>query len=157
MLAHCQACVVGSKDCILLHAGSAGHEQDPITSAHRRRAVCSLAASELKNGNTAEALRLYERLLGQRQRGAAASALSAFEHILGSSAVRAQPSPPDRESNAEHWAHGDYGWALFIAGRLEVNTVQRLPSSITTTCNIGLCKDNLRWHMLCRRLGTSWR
>ena len=119
--------------------------------------MCSLAASELKGGNAAEALRLYERLLGHQQRGAAASPLSAFEHILGSSAVHAQPSPPDTVSNAEHWVHGNYGWALFMAGRLKVNAEQRLPSTITVACSMGQCKHVFRWHMLCRRLGTTWR
>ena len=101
-------------------AGPALHTEESITSAHTRQAVRGLAACELNSGNTAEALRLYERLLGHQQPQAAANPLAAFEHILGSAAVSAQPPHSDDLPDAEHWAHGEYGWALFTAGRLEV-------------------------------------
>ena len=63
---------------------------------------------------------MYERLLSKQPVRAAANPLAAFQHILGASAVSAQPSPQGTDQEAEHWAHGGYGWALFKAGRLKV-------------------------------------
>ena len=63
---------------------------------------------------------MCERLLGKQPVRAAANPLAAFQHILGPSAVNAQPSPQGSDQDAEHWAHGGYGWALFKAGRLKV-------------------------------------
>ena len=137
-----------------MHAGSVGHPQGPISSANRRRAVSGLAAAELKSGNTAEALRLFECLLGRQQRKASANPLAAFEDILGSSAARAQPSPPDHSVEAEHWAHGEYGWALFTAGRLKVRPLlSRLQLPAISAMHV----SRLRGHMLCRTLGANWR
>ena len=79
-----------------------------------------LAACELSSDNAPEALRMCERLLGKQPAKAAANPLAAFQHILGPSAVIAQPSPQESNQEAEHWAHGAYGWALFKASRLKV-------------------------------------
>ena len=72
---------------------------------------------------------MWERLLGKQPARAAASSLAAFQHILGASAVSAQPSPQGSNQEAEHWAHGWYGWALFKAGRLKVAACPPLNAS----------------------------
>jgi hypothetical protein len=112
--------VVGLGSVCCRIAGSAAHAQGSITDAVQRQAVRGLAACELSSGNTPEAVRLYERLLGKEPSRAAAHPLAAFQHILGPSAGGVQPSPQGDDQQAEHWAHGGYGWALFEAGRLKV-------------------------------------
>ena len=65
-------------------------------------------------------------MLGRQQRSAAPNPLApnplaAFEHLLGSAAVRGAEAPQPQEPEAEHWAHAEYGWALYKAGRLQVS------------------------------------
>ena len=69
----------------------------------------------------AEALRLCERALGRQQRSAAPNPMAAFEHLLGSAAVRGAKVAQLQEPEAGHWAHAEYGWALYKAGRLQVS------------------------------------
>lgn len=116
-------------------AGSTAQTQGPVTGLLQREALRGLAACELKTGNTAGALRTYKRLLGIGQPPEAApNPLAAFEHLLGTSASRGQPSPDQAKAvKAQHWAHGEYGWALFQAGRLQVLS-GCLPCSVSPAC-----------------------
>jgi hypothetical protein len=84
-----------------------------------------LAEAAQRRGDLEAARQLLVRILGpatsQPQQPAAASALSAFEHILGAAAVSAPPSAAEPSTaDAEHWAHGDYGWLLFNKGDYQV-------------------------------------
>lgn len=98
----------------------------------QRQALRGLARAAALRGNTEAAERLYERILGKaarlsghrqaQQERAAASAISAFEHLLGGGEPNgaAEEEPDQAPATAEHWAHGDYGWLLHEQGRHEV-------------------------------------
>jgi len=97
-----------------------------------RQALRGLARAAAARGDTEAARQLHVRILGaalaqsvppasSAQRPSQANPLAAFQHILGAAALGPaapvqETSPPD----ADHWAHGDYGWFLFEQGDFEV-------------------------------------
>jgi hypothetical protein len=100
----------------------------------QREALRGLARAAALRGDAEAAGQLYARILGKaarlsghrqvQQERAAASAMSAFEHLLGGGAPNGsaeEVEEPDQAPRAaEHWAHGDYGWLLLEQGRHEV-------------------------------------
>ena len=99
-----------------------------------RRALSGLACAAAARGDREAARQLHARVLGPamshppppRSARAPSNPLAAFEHILGAAArvpaagpeaaAVSETTPPD----AEHWAHGEYGWFLFNEGNYEV-------------------------------------
>ena len=114
------------------HAGNAVEKPTWKLTRSQRQALHGLARLTAGAGNAEAAEQLYLRILGRaadlsaqrlaRQEQAKASALAAFEHLLGGSGsemaledgARAEPAL------AEHGAHGEFGWLLHQQGRNEV-------------------------------------
>lgn len=118
----------------------------------QRQALRGLARAAAARGDQEAARRLHARMLGPAARPArsvrapAANPLAAFEHILGATALDPSPVPeqaPEEATppDAEHWAHGDYGWFLFEEGEYEVRPTAfcRLHSAHPCLSRLPLC------------------
>ncbi|BDA47118.1 probable tetratricopeptide repeat protein 37 [Coccomyxa sp. Obi] len=110
-------------------AGSAGEPSTERPTKIEKQAMRGLARAAAARGDREAARQLHARILGpaarppqpppaRSARTPAVNPLAAFEHILGAAAVGPPPAPEQAleeatPPDAEHWAHGDYGWFLF--------------------------------------------